>query len=493
MAQQPGQRHFGQGLAAGGGDLIQRADLCDFLRRDVLLLQKTPVGVYAAVGRDAVQVAVRQQALRQRAEGDDALVQLRGGLFQPIVFHRAVENRIAVLVDDERHVQLVQNGRCLFQCRAVVVGQAHIQRFAAAHGLCQRTHCLFQRGVGVHAVVVENIHIVQPHAAQALVKAGQQVLAAAPVAVGAVPHLEPGFGGDDQLVAVDAEVVPQNFTEIPLGRARLGAVVVGKVKVGDAIVKRRAAERAHIFVGCRVAKIMPQPQRDGGQQQATIAAAAVGQDTVTVLGCLIHGKNPLLYSYYKSRKTDTQWQRCTKNCVKICRLDINPISDYNKNPKSDFEKRRPMQEKQRQVYDLLEITNRQFNECNALYHAVAQRYGLSDAAFWVLYALCTTHEPQTQNRMAAEWGQPKQTLNSAVAAMVKKGLVELCPGNGAHSGKIVTLTDEGRALAARTVEPVIAAEQQAMTHQGLAEVEQNCRLTQRYLECLRQEFEKIAR
>lgn len=54
-----------------------------------------------------------------------------------------------------------------------------------------------------------------------------------------------------------------------------------------------------------------------------------------------------------------------------------------------------MQEKQRQVYDLLEITNRQFNECNALYHAVAQRYGLSDAAFWVLYALRTTHEPQT--------------------------------------------------------------------------------------------------
>lgn len=152
-----------------------------------------------------------------------------------------------------------------------------------------------------------------------------------------------------------------------------------------------------------------------------------------------------------------------------------------------------MQEKERQVYDLLEITNRQFNECNALYHAVAQRCGLSDAAFWVLYALCTTHEPQPQNRMAAEWGQPKQTLNSAVAAMVKKGLVELCPGKGAHSGKLVTLTDEGRALAARTVEPVIAAEQQAMTRQGLAEVEQNCRLTQRYLECLRQEFEKIAR
>lgn len=152
-----------------------------------------------------------------------------------------------------------------------------------------------------------------------------------------------------------------------------------------------------------------------------------------------------------------------------------------------------MEEKESQARALLDKTNRQFNECNALYHAAAQRCGLSDAAFWMLYALVTSCEPLTQNRIAADWGIPKQTLNSAVAAMVKKGLLALCPGKGAYSGKIVTLTAEGRALAERTVGPVIAAEQQAMTRQGLAEVEQNCRLTQRYLECLRQEFEKIAR
>lgn len=152
-----------------------------------------------------------------------------------------------------------------------------------------------------------------------------------------------------------------------------------------------------------------------------------------------------------------------------------------------------MEEKESQARALLDKTNRQFNEYNALYYAAAQRCGLSDAAFWTLYALVTSCEPLTQNRIAADWGIPKQTLNSAVAAMVKKGLLTLCPGKGAHSGKLVTLTDEGRALAERTVGPVIAAEQQAMTRQGLAEVEQNCRLTQRYLECLRQEFEKIAR
>ena len=142
---------------------------------------------------------------------------------------------------------------------------------------------------------------------------------------------------------------------------------------------------------------------------------------------------------------------------------------------------------------LLEQENRRYNETNLLYHVTAAQFGLSDTVFWVLYSLYSDDKPQTQAQMSAGWCLPKQTLNSAVAAMVKKGLVALCPGKGAHSGKLVTLTDEGRALAERTVGPIIAAEQQAMTRQGLAEVEQNCRLTQRYLECLRQEFEKIAR
>ena len=151
-----------------------------------------------------------------------------------------------------------------------------------------------------------------------------------------------------------------------------------------------------------------------------------------------------------------------------------------------------MQEKERQVYDLLEITNRQFNEYNALYHAAAQRCGLSDAAFWTLYALVTSCEPLTQNRIAMDWGIPKQTLNSAVTAMVKKGLVEICPGKGAHSGKIVTLTDEGRALAERTVVLVIAAEEKAIRAFGLASAEEMHRLAQRHLECLQREFETIS-
>ena len=248
--------------------------------------------MHAAVSRDAMQVAVGQAALGQRAEGDNALAQLGGSLFQAVFLHRAVQDGVAILVDDKRHMQLIQNGCGLFQRWAVIIGQACIQCLAAAHSLGQCAHRLLQRSLGVHAVVVENVHVVQPHAAQALIQAGQQVLAAAPIAVGAVPHRVSRLGGDDQLVAVGHQVVPQNFAKVGLGRARFRAVVVGQVKVGDAVVKGGTAERPHVLVGRSIAKIVPQPQRDGRQQQSTAAAAAVGQDSVTALVSLIHGRGP---------------------------------------------------------------------------------------------------------------------------------------------------------------------------------------------------------
>ena len=82
--------------------------------------------------------------------------------------------------------------------------------------------------------------------------------------------------------------------------------------------------------------------------------------------------------------------------------------------------------------NLLEQMNRQFNECNALYHELAVHYGVSDTVFWLLYSLYNSSEPQTQNRLCMEWNLPKQTMNSAVASMVKQGLLELEPAPGRY-------------------------------------------------------------
>lgn len=61
--------------------------------------------------------------------------------------------------------------------------------------------------------------------------------------------------------------------------------------------------------------------------------------------------------------------------------------------------------------NLLEQMNRQFNECNALYHELAVHYGVSDTVFWLLYSLYNSSEPQTQNRLCMEWNLPKQTIS----------------------------------------------------------------------------------
>ena len=82
--------------------------------------------------------------------------------------------------------------------------------------------------------------------------------------------------------------------------------------------------------------------------------------------------------------------------------------------------------------NLLEQMNRQFNECNALYHELAVHYGVSDTVFWLLYSLYNSSEPQTQNRLCMEWNLPKQTMNSAVASMVRQGLLELEPAPGGN-------------------------------------------------------------
>ena len=70
--------------------------------------------------------------------------------------------------------------------------------------------------------------------------------------------------------------------------------------------------------------------------------------------------------------------------------------------------------------NLLEQMNRQFNECNALYHELAVHYGVSDTVFWLLYSLYNSSEPQTQNCLCMEWNLPKQTMNSAVASWSSK-------------------------------------------------------------------------
>ena len=163
----------------------------------------------------------------------------------------------------------------------IVGGDADIERLALAHGGVERAHRLLERRLRIDAVRIEDVDIVEPHALQALVEAGEQIFAAAPFAIGARPHVVAGLGRDDQLVAIAREIGRAGLAESLLGRAGRRAVIVGEIEMGDAEIEGRAAHRRACVSKRRVAaEIVPEPERDRRQLQAAPPAAAVGHGIV---------------------------------------------------------------------------------------------------------------------------------------------------------------------------------------------------------------------
>ena len=105
--------------------------------------------------------------------------------------------------------------------------------------------------------MVKNIHIFQSHAFQALVKARQKIFTAAPVSVRALPHIIAGLGCDDQFITIRHQFFFQDLAEIPLCTSVGRSVIIGKVKLCDAIVKSCKTQLFHIFIIRSISEIMP--------------------------------------------------------------------------------------------------------------------------------------------------------------------------------------------------------------------------------------------
>ena len=129
--------------------------------------------------------------------------------------------------------------------------------------------------------------------------------------------------------------------------------------------------------------------------------------------------------------------------------------------------------------------NELYKEQDDLYRAVARGFGLSDCAFWVLYALREAERPMTQSDVCAAVYQPKQTVHSALKKLIGEGCLRLAEGRDRRS-KYLVLMEQGEALVRRTVDPVMAAETAAMDTLTEAEWTQFLSLCRRYNTALRQ-------
>ena len=132
----------------------------------------------------------------------------------------------------------------------------------------------------------------------------------------------------------------------------------------------------------------------------------------------------------------------------------------------------------------------QEKQFDALYRGVASRFMMSDCAMWVLYFLISSDDLLTQQDLIEKMMFPKQTINSAVMNLVKKGLVELQMIPGTRNRKNIILTATGNQIAHNTVEKMRKAEERATASLGEDKMERYAELYQEFFTALQREFQK---
>ena len=168
-------------------------------------------------------------------------------------------------------------------------------------------------------------------------------------------------------------------------------------------------------------------------------------------------------------------------------LDKNPMSDYNLSVRCRiFILRR----KRMKTEDYLMNIGRQEKQFDALYRNAAAFFGLPDCAMWILYFLSSSEQELSQQDLTEKMMFPKQTINSAVTGLTKKGLIELSMIPGTRNRKKITLTAIGKEFAEKTVVRMYKAECRAVEQMGFERMTTYMELYHDFFTCLQHEFQK---
>ena len=120
--------------------------------------------------------------------------------------------------------------------------------------------------------------------------------------------------------------------------------------------------------------------------------------------------------------------------------------------------------------DKLRQYNAYLSKINALYHEWAKKHGMSYNMMMTLYAL-DENDDWAQKQIAEEWLIPKQTVNTVVKDLERRGY--LCCETRAHSKeKTVKLTPAGKAFAKECMQGLYEAETRCLLALGEEQLEQ---------------------
>lgn len=130
-------------------------------------------------------------------------------------------------------------------------------------------------------------------------------------------------------------------------------------------------------------------------------------------------------------------------------------------------------------------------EQDNLYHRVAAHFGLTDTTMLVLYLVSDTKVPCTQQELCRRSFYAKQTINTALSALVRQGCATLEPISGSRKQKQILLTGKGQALASRTTELLREAELRAYGTLAPGQLDAYLATTEAITAALRKEFTNL--
>ena len=132
------------------------------------------------------------------------------------------------------------------------------------------------------------------------------------------------------------------------------------------------------------------------------------------------------------------------------------------------------------VRAMIDVINHKIKELNSLYHMAANKSDISDGEVDIWSALLNTEEELSQQDLCERLFLSKQTINSLVSGMVKKGFVFLEHSPGSRNRKIIHLTEDGKKYGNEKVRWIFEAEQRAMEDTDPVEVQAYISMLEKY-------------
>lgn len=126
------------------------------------------------------------------------------------------------------------------------------------------------------------------------------------------------------------------------------------------------------------------------------------------------------------------------------------------------------------------------SEMDSVYHEAAVKFGLSDSAMSILYAICDNGEGCLLHEICFYTGISKQTINSALRKLESEDIVYLEPLNA--KSKKVYLTEKGRDLAEKTAFRILQMEDEIFASWKKEDVDKYLELTESYLVHLKEKI-----